>query len=446
MASEKFLDRFIFLLFSFVLSIFIIVFRPNLFRIIIGWDGLGITSFLLVIYFQNKSSINAGLITVLTNRLGDVLILRAITIILSTSRWDLTLLGFRGNHQNYFFFLLLIIIAAFTKRAQIPFSRWLPAAIAAPTPVSSLVHSSTLVTAGVYLLLRFQNLLFLSQLREICLLFGSLTICLAGIGGMFETDFKKIVALSTLSQLGLIISSLGLGLWKVAFFHLLTHAFFKALLFITTGSRIHTARDYQDLRVISLPWSKGPRTACIALVANIRLIGIPFLAGFYSKDLILEIVFRSRLRVYYYYLFLLGTILTVLYSMRFIINSSFGPLKKQILIQKSEDDLIRFQGYDQLFGLAIFRGATLNWFYLHWSSNLLLTNETKNLVLVIILTCFLRRFLNYFNVGFVNMIPSLKWRLGSIWALHFLAKSFLKSWNLGLMLSLEYTIEKFFFK
>lgn len=443
--AEKFLDRFTFLLFRFVLSIFIMVFSPNLFRVIIGWDGLGITSFLLVIYFQNKSSMNAGLITVLTNRLGDVLILRAIAVNLRASHWDHTIENLAGASSNNMIFILLMIIAAFTKRAQIPFSSWLPAAMAAPTPVSSLVHSSTLVTAGVYLLLRFQNVLLITGLSQICLLFGCLTICLAGIGGLFETDFKKMVALSTLRQLGLIVSSLGIGLWQVAFFHLLTHAFFKALLFITTGSRIHSAADYQDLRLISLPWEQRARTTRIALVANISLIGMPFLAGFYSKDLILEILFSASLSVYYYFLFVLGTILTVLYSIRFLMASSFGGLKKIALVHKTEDDVIIFHGYDQLFGLAVFRGALLNWFYLHWASNLLLTLETKNLVLLIILRCLGYSFINKIALATINNTWALKWRLGSIWALHFLAKSYNKLNFLSLVLKWESLLEKFFF-
>lgn len=142
----------------------------------------------------------------------------------------------------------LVVLAAITKRAQIPFSSWLPAAIAAPTPVSALVHSSTLVTAGVYLLIRFRFLLNNSTIFYALLLFGNLTIFMAGLGANYEMDLKKIIALSTLRQLGLIMGILSLGFYKMAFFHLLTHALFKALLFLCAGVLIHNIINFQDIR------------------------------------------------------------------------------------------------------------------------------------------------------------------------------------------------------
>lgn len=180
-----------------------------------------------------------------------------------------------------------------TKSAQIPFSAWLPAAMAAPTPVSSLVHSSTLVTAGVYLLFRFSELLSHRAYLPCLLKAGVLTIIIAGCAALSELDIKKIVALSTLSQLGLIITTLGLGLYEIAYFHLLTHAFFKALLFISVGNIIHLSRDFQDLRKIKLIEFCYPVSLSFSLVANCSLCGFPFLAGFYSKDLILEIMFTG---------------------------------------------------------------------------------------------------------------------------------------------------------
>lgn len=145
----------------------------------------------------------------------------------------------------------LVIVAACTKRAQIPFSAWLPAAIAAPTPVSSLVHSSTLVTAGVYLVIRFAESLRIRGLLEYLMFVGLATTTMAGFRALWELDIKKIVALSTLRQLGLIMATVGLGIYPLAFFHLLTHAYFKALLFISVGRIIHLSSDYQDLRKIS---------------------------------------------------------------------------------------------------------------------------------------------------------------------------------------------------
>jgi len=212
----------------------------------------------------------------------------------------------------------LVVLAAITKRAQIPFSSWLPAAIAAPTPVSALVHSSTLVTAGVYLLIRFNFLLIDTMFGQFLLLIGGLTIFIAGVSANYEFDLKKIIALSTLRQLGLIIRILAIGFPKLAFFHLLTHALFKALLFICAGAIIHNIKNSQDIRDMGalslfIPLS----TACLN-VANLALCGIPFLAGFYSKDLILEIVLLSNINLISFFLYFFSTGLTVCYSFRLV--------------------------------------------------------------------------------------------------------------------------------
>ena len=182
-----------------------------------------------------------------------------------------------------------------TKRAQVPFSSWLPAAIAAPTPVSALVHSSTLVTAGVYLLIRFRVLLESRAAFKALFLISAVTMFISGLGANFEYDLKKIIALSTLRQLGVIIRVLSIGLRELAFFHLITHALFKALLFICAGSLIHAVKEYQDIRLIGNLVYFIPLTGRYIRVANLALCGTPFLAGFYSKDLILEIIFISDL-------------------------------------------------------------------------------------------------------------------------------------------------------
>ena len=157
--------------------------------------------------------------------------------------------------------------------------------MAAPTPVSALVHSSTLVTAGVYLTFRFFYVFQINNIIEALLTIGTLTILIAGIAALKETDAKKIVALSTLSQLGLIISALGLCLHKIAFFHLITHAFIKAMLFISIGNLIHSSIDYQDIRKSRIIFNMFPMSRCFFFIGNLGLCGFPFLAGFYSKDL-----------------------------------------------------------------------------------------------------------------------------------------------------------------
>jgi NADH-ubiquinone oxidoreductase chain 5 len=218
---------------------------------------------------------------------------------------------------------IILVLAAITKRAQIPFSAWLPAAMAAPTPVSALVHSSTLVTAGVYLLIRFNNLIRRLFIRKSLLLLGGLTMFIAGLGANFEFDLKKIIALSTLSQLGLIMRILSIGFASLAFFHLLTHALFKALLFICAGVVIHNIKNFQDIRYIGSLIYQIPLTLINFNAANIALCGVPFLAGFYSKDMILEMSSFTLINSVSYFLYFFSTGLTVCYSLRLIYYTLF---------------------------------------------------------------------------------------------------------------------------
>jgi NADH-ubiquinone oxidoreductase chain 5 len=217
------------------------------------------------------------------------------------------------NNLALKFVLGIVILAAITKSAQIPFSAWLPAAIAAPTPVSALVHSSTLVTAGVYLLIRFNVLL---GMNSFILYLGALTIFMSGLGANFEIDLKKIIALSTLSQLGVIIFVLSMGYVELAFFHLLTHALFKSLLFLCAGAYIHGAADCQDIRFLGGVAQGLPVSSIFFISCSISLCGFPFLSGFYSKDLILEMFIVGGINNFILFIILVGTLFTVTYSFR----------------------------------------------------------------------------------------------------------------------------------
>jgi len=210
----------------------------------------------------------------------------------------------------------LLIATRITKRAQIPFSAWLPAAIAAPTPVSALVHSSTLVTAGVYLLVRFNHLVSSERAMKYLLLIGTVTIFIAGLVALYEMDIKKIIALSTLRQLGVIMIVLGVGLPLLGFFHLLAHAYFKAMLFMCAGLLIHRLKDYQDVRTMGRRQQIMPIAICVLSISNLRLCGLPFMSGFYSKDLILERLITSAANSGILALALVGTAFTVIYSVR----------------------------------------------------------------------------------------------------------------------------------
>lgn len=225
--------------------------------------------------------------------------------------------------------MVLVILAAITKRAQMPFSAWLPAAIAAPTPVSALVHSSTLVTAGVYLLIRFN---YLMGVNNFLFYVGVFTIFISGLGANLEIDLKKIIALSTLSQLGLIIVTLRLGFYELSFFHLMTHAIFKSLLFLCAGSFIHSMGDTQDIRSMGGLIISSPLVSIYFIVSSMALCGFPFLSGFYSKDIILEMYFMGHINIFMFLFILLSTIFTLSYSVRLIYYIFFNNMIRKPLL------------------------------------------------------------------------------------------------------------------
>lgn len=359
MSEDNFISRFTHIVLLFIISMNFLIYIPNLISILLGWDGLGIVSFLLVIYYQNPKSLGAGIITALTNRIGDVLILLSITWLLNIAQWNLIFIhNTRFNH----YIIIALIFAAITKRAQMPFSRWLPAAMAAPTPVSALVHSSTLVTAGVFLLIRFYPFLSTySNFNLILLIFAVMTSLIAGLRANTECDIKKIIALSTLRQLGVIITSIALGFPKLALFHLLTHALFKALLFLCAGTLIHSHLHSQDLRFIGSLVTSIPSISSALLVANLALCGTPFLAGFYSKDLILEISLFHSYNFSILLIFFFATGLTVSYTIRFLIAVLWAPINIAPLNPVADNDFYcTFSTYILSLG-AITGGAALNW-------------------------------------------------------------------------------------
>nr|YP_009532917.1 NADH dehydrogenase subunit 5 [Mantispa japonica]AYG51252.1 NADH dehydrogenase subunit 5 [Mantispa japonica] len=362
MYGDIYLNRFIILVLMFVLSMMFLIISPNLISILLGWDGLGLVSYCLVIYYQNVKSYNAGMLTALSNRIGDVALLMAIAWMLNYGSWNyIFYLDCMNKEIEMKFIAYMVVLAAMTKSAQIPFSSWLPAAMAAPTPVSALVHSSTLVTAGVYLLIRFNNLFVNTFLSKLLLFISVLTMFMAGLGANFEYDLKKIIALSTLSQLGLMMSILSMGYPKMAFFHLLTHALFKALLFMCAGSVIHNMKNNQDIRLMGSSISSLPLTTSCMNVANLALCGTPFLAGFYSKDLILELISMNYLNILIYFLYFLSTGLTVMYSFRLIYYSMSGLMNFMSLNSISDEYYVMLKGMMGLLFLAIMGGSMLSW-------------------------------------------------------------------------------------
>nr|YP_010517999.1 NADH dehydrogenase subunit 5 [Cocculina enigmadonta]UXN84351.1 NADH dehydrogenase subunit 5 [Cocculina enigmadonta] len=337
MASEVFLSRFIWLVMLFVFSMNALIFIPSSIALLLGWDGLGIVSFVLVVFYQNNKSLGAGMLTALANRVGDVALLTGIGLALSGGHWNIL---FFDSSEYLGGLAVCIMLAGMTKSAQVPFCSWLPAAMAAPTPVSALVHSSTLVTAGVFLLIRFYYFISVWEYFNVVLIFISVvTLVLAGIGASYEFDLKKVIALSTLSQLGVMMMSLGLGFPMLALFHLFTHALFKAMLFLCAGSIIHSSGDIQDLRLLGGLWKDMPVTVSCLNVANLALCGAPFVGGFYSKDLILEMMMFSPCNMFIIFMGLLATGLTCLYSLRLSYYSLWGVMGRLSLGSPSDENL-----------------------------------------------------------------------------------------------------------
>lgn len=383
MAGDKFINRFTILVIIFIISINILIFIPHIIILLLGWDGLGITSFILVIYYQNSKSLAAGLITAITNRVGDVALLLAIAWTLKQGHWNIINID---NINNSIIQVISITVAAITKRAQIPFSRWLPAAIAAPTPVSALVHSSTLVTAGVFLIIRFYPFIRSDPIFNKAILFIAVsTMTIAGIRATTECDIKKIIALSTLSQLGIIITRIGLGFPQITFIHITIHALFKALLFICAGNLINSHSHAQDLRWIGNLSETIPITSSCILVANTALCGFPFIAGFYSKDIIIE---ATRFFNYSYLIVILIFIsvrFTSFYTVRISIITIWGPrLHKPFSILDDNKSVI--SPILNMSVISVFMGSAIIWVMPRIPQITVLPWSLKVITIIIIIT------------------------------------------------------------
>nr|YP_009045475.1 NADH dehydrogenase subunit 5 [Argynnis childreni]AHA03826.1 NADH dehydrogenase subunit 5 [Argynnis childreni] len=414
MKSELNLNRFIYLVLLFVFSMILLIISPNMISILLGWDGLGLVSYCLVIYYQNIKSYNAGMLTALSNRIGDVMILMLIAWMMNYGSWNyIYYLNFMSNDISMKIISLLVIIAGMTKSAQIPFSSWLPAAMAAPTPVSALVHSSTLVTAGVYLLIRFNNLLIDMYMFKFLLLISGLTMMMAGISANYEFDLKKIIALSTLSQLGLMMSILSMGFYDLAFFHLLTHAMFKALLFMCAGMIIHMMNDNQDIRMMGGISLYIPMTSLCMNISNLALCGIPFLAGFYSKDLILEMVSMSNLNLLIFYLYYFSTGLTMYYTIRLLMYLMVDDFNLLSIYNLYDEDYIMLKSMVILLFMSLFSGSFLSWMIFYYPYMIYLPFSLKMMVIYVSLLGLimgylissmkiysLNKFLYFYNLSF----------------------------------------------
>lgn len=336
-SHEENISRFIWLVMLFVFSMVLLIFVPSLLGMMVGWDGLGVVSFVLVIYYKDKVSLGSAMITFLRNRVGDGLLIVGIGLFRVVGRWHFIDLG---GQMVSSVLVGLVVLGRITKRAQLPFSAWLPAAITAPTPVSALVHSSTLVTAGVYVVFRFSSRITLEWCFFL-LFISSLTIIMAGLSACLEYDLKKVIAFSTLRQLGVIMFSLAIGRPFIGIIHLVIHALFKSIIFLCGGFFIFVSGGIQDSRFLGGVWSKYPIVSFWLVCSCLCLMGLPFLRGFYSKDFIIELYMFRNFGVVAIGVLGFATLLTSFYGTRLILNvflkSSgscvyFFPKEKELVI------------------------------------------------------------------------------------------------------------------
>nr|ATL63099.1 NADH dehydrogenase subunit 5 [Bombus consobrinus] len=307
--NEFYINRFYYLMLMFLMSMIFLILSPNMLTLLLGWDGLGLISYCLIIYYQKKMSFNSGMLTVILNRLGDSSLLMIMSFMIMFGSWNLYF------YNMNLFMLLMYFLMVFTKSAQLMFMIWLPAAMMAPTPVSSLVHSSTLVTAGIYLLISYEMMIDLES-KIWVLMISSMTMFVSGMMANLEMDFKKIIALSTLSQLGFMMSIYSLGMVDLTFLHLFIHAFFKSMMFMCAGSLIHYMLGVQNFRLYLGMFYLYPIKVLMLMLSLLMLCGFPFLVGFYSKDLIVEYYFLNMMGIFSLMNLIIGTIFTVSYSFR----------------------------------------------------------------------------------------------------------------------------------
>ena len=352
MSHDPHKPRFMSYLSLFTFMMLSLITADNFLQLFFGWEGVGLASYLLIgFWFKKESANNASMKAFIVNRVGDLGLLIAMFLIFKTfgtltfsevfsqaadqSKNSIKIFG--GEYNLITTICIFLFIGAMGKSAQILLHTWLPDAMEGPTPVSALIHAATMVTAGVFLVARCSPLFEYSQYALNLVAFvGATTAIFAASVAIVQTDIKRIIAYSTCSQLGYMFFAAGMGAYNVAIFHLFTHAFFKALLFLGAGSVIHAFHDEQNIEKMGGVWKKIPMTYALMLIGTLALTGFPLLAGFYSKDAIIESAYFSK-SLFAGYAFVIGVttaFITSIYSWRLVFKTFHGKYNNAMSFDK----------------------------------------------------------------------------------------------------------------